>query len=276
MGKGTVFVTGASTGIGRAAVDRLAKEGYDVLAGVRKESDAPASASGHVLIDLADPDGITTACKEVLSHGPLVGLVNNAGISVNGPCEVVPLEAWRRQFEVNLFGHLAVTKELLPPLLESKGRIITVGSIGGRFSAPFLAPYSASKFAIRAWMEALRVELAPHGVQAVLIEPGAIATEIWGKGNEVLDRTMDDATQEQRKRYEAQITSARRLAGFAERTAVPADVAAKVIAKALTSSNPKGRYLVGKDARLEAAVAVLPTRAMEGVTRLMFRQPKRG
>jgi NAD(P)-dependent dehydrogenase (short-subunit alcohol dehydrogenase family) len=110
MGRGTVFVTGASSGIGRAVVDRLAKDGCDVVAGVRRADDAPPSASGHVLIDLADADGIPRACKEVLSHGPLVGLVNNAGISISGPFEVVQLEEWRRQFEVNLFGHLAVTK----------------------------------------------------------------------------------------------------------------------------------------------------------------------
>ena len=278
MGKGCVFVTGASTGIGRAAVARLAREGFDVVAGVRRDSDAPPEANAHVLIDLADPDGISTACKEALdlSDGDLFGLVNNAGINVNGPFEVVPLEEWRRQFEVNLFGHLAVTKELLPALLERRGRIVTVGSIGGRFSAPFLAPYSASKFAVRAWSEALRSELRPHGVQVVLVEPGAVATEIWGKGNELADRTLEGMTEEQRRRYAAQIEGARRTADFAERNAVAPEVAAGVIAKAMTSRSPKGRYLVGADARLEAGLAVLPTRALEGATRLMLRQPRKG
>jgi NAD(P)-dependent dehydrogenase (short-subunit alcohol dehydrogenase family) len=275
MGRGTVFVTGASTGIGRAAVDRLAADGYEVLAGVRREADAPTSAASHVTIDLADPGAIPAACKEVLAHGPLVGLVNNAGISVSGPFEVVPIEQWRRQFEVNLFGHLAVTQALLPALLESRGRIVTVGSIGGRFSAPFLAPYSASKFAVRAWMEALRVELGPHGVEVVLVEPGAVATEIWGKGNAEIDLTMESATQEQQQRYATQITGARRTADFAESHAVAADVAAAVIAKAFASRHPKGRYLVGADARMEAAVSVLPTRLLERATRLILRQPKR-
>src|SRR5689334_16202349 len=137
MSKGTIFVTGASTGIGRATVERLARDGYDVIAGVRRDGDAPPAATAHVLIDLADPDSIATACKEVLRacDGNLAGVVNNAGINVNGPFEVVPLDEWRRQFEVNLFGHLAVTRELLPTLLETKCRIVTVGSIGGRFSA---------------------------------------------------------------------------------------------------------------------------------------------
>ena len=277
MGKRSVFVTGASSGIGRAAVVRLAEKGFDVVAGVRRDIDAPPEATSHVLIDLGDPDGISTACKEVLAQagGSLVGLVNNAGINVNGPFEVVPLEEWRRQFEVNLFGHLAVTQELLPTLLENRGRIVTVGSVGGRFSAPFLAPYSASKFAVRAWSEALRSELGPHGVKVVLVEPGAVATQIWGKGNELADRTLEEMTEEQRQRYGAQVAGARRTADFAERNAVSPDVAANVIAKALTSRSPKGRYLVGADARLQAGLVVLPTRVLEGATRVMLRQPRR-
>lgn len=276
MGKGSILVTGASTGIGRAAVERLADEGYAVIAGVRRDSDAPPEASAHVLLDLADPDTITIACKEVLAlaDGRLAGLVNNAGINVNGPFEVVPLDEWRRQFEVNLFGQLAVTRELLPALFESRGRIVTVGSIGGRFSAPFLAPYSASKFAVRAWSDAMRIELAPHGVKVVLVEPGAVATEIWGKGNEHADGVVAGMSEQQRLRYGAQITAARKMANFAERNAVPPQTAAKVIAKAMAARNPKARYMVGVDARLQAMVSVLPTRALERTTRLMLRQPK--
>jgi NAD(P)-dependent dehydrogenase (short-subunit alcohol dehydrogenase family) len=275
MSKGNVFVTGASTGIGRATVARLASRGYDVIAGVRRDADVPAEAKAHVLIDLGDPDAITTGCKEVLAHsgGDLAGVVNNAGINVNGPFEVVPLEEWRRQFEVNLFGHLAVTRELLPTLFETKGRIVTVGSIGGRFSAPFLAPYSASKFAIRAWSDALRIELAPHGVQVVLIEPGAVSTEIWGKGNQHADRVIDGMSEEQRQRYDAQITAARRRAGFAERNAVSADTAADVIAKAFERRRPRGRYMVGADARVQALVSILPTRMLDATTRLLLGQP---
>src|SRR4051794_31941071 len=214
----TILVTGASTGIGRAAVDRLAADGFTVIAGVRREADVPASASSHLLVDLGEPESVAHAAKTVLERtdGNLAGLVNNAGINVNGPFEVLPLDEWRRQFEVNLFGHLAVTKELLPTLLETRGRMVTVGSIGGRFSAPFLAPYSASKFAIRAWSDALRIELAPHGVRVVLVEPGAVATEIWGKGNAHADLTVDGMTDEQKLRYAKQVTNARKRAAFAE------------------------------------------------------------
>src|SRR4051794_25276265 len=271
----TILVTGASTGIGRAAVDRLAADGFTVIAGVRREADVPASASSHLLVDLGEPESVAHAAKTVLERtdGNLAGLVNNAGINVNGPFEVVPLEEWRRQFEVNLFGHLALTRDLLPALLQTQGRIVTVGSVGGRFSAPFLAPYSASKFAVRAWMDALRHELKPHGVRVVLIEPGAVATEIWGKGNQHADKVIEGMTAEQKLRYDAQITAARRMATFAERHAVPPSKAADVIAKALAARNPRGRYLVGADARLQAAVSVLPTRTGDRVTRAMLRQP---
>ena len=269
MIKGTVFVTGASSGIGKATVERLAADGVPVIAGVRREADVPAVATGHVLIDLGEPESVTTAAKQLLEQtdGALTGLVNNAGINVNGPFEALPVEEWRRQFEVNLFGQLTLTRELLPALLDSRGRIVTVGSVGGRFSAPFLGPYSASKFAVRAWMDALRHELAPQGVKAVLVEPGAIATPIWGKGNAHADAVLDGMSEEQKARYSGQVAKARKAAGLAERNAIAPEKVAGVIAKALTARKPNGRYLVGVDAHLQAAVAAAPTRAADWVVR---------
>src|SRR4051812_6779897 len=265
MIKGTIFVTGASTGIGRATVERLAADSYAVVAGVRRDADAPPAAAGHVLIDLAEPESVVSAAKDLLEHtdGTLAGLVNNAGINVNGPFEALPIEEWRRQFEVNLFGQLALTRELLPALLAARGRIITVGSVGGRYSAPFLGPYSASKFAVRAWMDALRHELAPHGVKAVLIEPGAINTPIWNKGNSHADTVLDGMNDEQKQRYAGQVAGARKLAAMAERNAIPPEKVAAVIANALTARHPRGRYLVGVDARLQAVIAASPTRAAD-------------
>ena len=269
MTKGAIFVTGASTGIGRATVERLAGDGYAVIAGVRRDADVPPTAAGHVLIDLAEPESVVSAAKELLEHtdGALAALVNNAGINVNGPFEVLPIEEWRRQFEVNLFGQLALTRELLPALLGSRGRIVTVGSVGGRFSAPFLGPYSASKFAVRAWMDALRHELAPHGVKAVLIEPGAIDTPIWNKGNAHADNVLDGMSHEQKQRYTGQVAGARKLAAMAERNAIPPAKVADVIATAITSRRPRGRYLVGTDAHLQALIAAAPTRTSDWVTR---------
>jgi NAD(P)-dependent dehydrogenase (short-subunit alcohol dehydrogenase family) len=276
MNKGAVFVTGASSGIGRATVERLAQDGYDVLAGVRRDTDAPASAAGHVLIDLGDNDSVIGAAKDVLTQtdGRLVGLVNNAGINVNGPFEVLPIEEWRRQFEVNFFGQLTLTKELLPALLAARGRIITVGSVGGRMSAPFLGPYSASKFAVRAWMDALRHEIGPHGVKAVLIEPGAIATPLWAKGNAHADDVLSNMPADLQQRYRKQADGARKAADFAEKQAIPAEKAAAVIARAMTTRHPRGRYLVGVDARAQALVAAAPTRTSDRLVRLLLRQPK--
>jgi NAD(P)-dependent dehydrogenase (short-subunit alcohol dehydrogenase family) len=272
MINGTFFVTGASTGIGKATVERLAADGARVIAGVRRESDAPAAASGHVLIDLAEPESVTQAAKNLLEQtdGSLTGLVNNAGINVNGPFEALPIEEWRRQFEVNLFGQLSLTREVLPAVLASRGRIVTVGSVGGRFSAPFLGPYSASKFAVRAWMDALRHELAPHGVEAVLIEPGAIDTPIWGKGNAHADTILESLSEEQKQRYSGQVARARKAANLAERNAIPPEKVAAVIAKALTARHPSGRYLVGIDARAQAVIAAAPTRAGDWVTRRLL------
>jgi NAD(P)-dependent dehydrogenase (short-subunit alcohol dehydrogenase family) len=276
MTKGAIFVTGASTGIGRATVERLASDGYFVVAGVRRDADAPPTAAAHVLIDLGEPESIATAVKDVLGQtdGALSGLVNNAGINVNGPFEVLPIEEWRRQFEVNLFGQLGLTRELLPALLASRGRIVTVGSVGGRYSAPFLGPYSASKFAVRAWMDALRHELAPHGVKAVLIEPGAIDTPIWNKGTSHADTVLGGMSEEQKLRYAGQVAGALKLAAMAERNAIPPQKVADVIARALTARNPRGRYLVGVDARAQAVLAATPTRTSDWVTRRLVRPPK--
>jgi NAD(P)-dependent dehydrogenase (short-subunit alcohol dehydrogenase family) len=277
MSQGAVFVTGSSSGIGKATVERLAAEGYDVIAGVRRTGDAPAAAQHEVTIDLGDATSIAPAAAQVLEHaarsGRLAAVVNNAGINVNGPSEALPLDEWRRQFEVNFFGHVAVTRALLPALLESRGRIVTVGSVGGRMSVPFLGPYSASKFAVRAWMDALRLELAPHGVRVVLIEPGAIATPIWSKGNAGADDMLRALSDQQRRRYGSQIERGRATAGFAERHAIPPDRVARVISRALSAERPNGRYLVGPDAWVQALVSTLPTRLFDRVTRLLLRQP---
>jgi NAD(P)-dependent dehydrogenase (short-subunit alcohol dehydrogenase family) len=276
MERGAIFVTGASTGIGRATAERLAKAGYDVIPGLRRPDTLPEPIKASVSLDLADPASLGPACADVLdrANGRLVGVVNNAGYTVSGPCEALEVEDWRQQFEVNFFGHLAITRALLPALLENRGRVVNVGSIGGRFSAPFIAPYSASKFAVRAWSDALRLELAPHGVRVALIEPGAIATPLWGKGNAVADENLERLTPEQQQRYARQIEGARKAAQMAEKHAIPADKCAQVIEHALTAKRPKGRYLVGVDARLQAAVSILPTRTYDRVSRLLLSQPR--
>jgi NAD(P)-dependent dehydrogenase (short-subunit alcohol dehydrogenase family) len=276
MSRGVVFITGASTGIGHATALRLAKLGYDVIPGLRRDEPLPGPVKAPVLIDLAEPDSIGPACAEVLdrANGKLVGLINNAGVNVSGPFETVPLSEWRRQFEVNLFGHVAISIALLPALLDSLGRLITVGSVGGRMSLPFLSPYTSSKFAVRGWMDALRIELAPQGVKAILIEPGSIATPIWAKGTAAVDEHLEDLTEDQKRRYATQLDGAFKAAAMAEKHAISPERCAKAIEHAMTAKRPHGRYLVGPDAHVQAGIAAMPTRIVDTAARLATRQPR--
>jgi NAD(P)-dependent dehydrogenase (short-subunit alcohol dehydrogenase family) len=272
MSRGAIFVTGASSGIGRATAERLARAGYDVIPGLRRPDALPEPVKEPVTIDLADPASIGPATSQVLDRagGNLVGLVNNAGYTVSGPCEALDVDDWRAQFEVNLFGHIAITRALLPALLANKGRIVNVGSIGGRMSSPFIAPYNSSKFAVRAWTDGMRMELRPHGVDVALIEPGSIDTPLWQKGNELADEQLAKLTDEQKQRYARQIAGARKAADFAAGHGISAEHCAKVIEHALTARHPKGRYLVGTDARLQATLSMLPVRLTDRVTQGML------
>ncbi|MBV9484553.1 MAG: SDR family oxidoreductase [Frankiaceae bacterium] len=276
MSRGVVFVTGASTGIGNATALRLARAGYDVIPGLRRDEPLPDPVKPPVLIDLSDPTSIEPACKEVVERagGNLVGLVNNAGYSVTGPFETLDLADWRAQFEVNFFGHIAITSALLPALIASGGRVVTVGSIGGRMSLPFMGPYVASKHAVQAWTDSMRMELAPHGVRVSLIEPGAIATPLWEKGVGAAEAHREGLEPALRDKYAAQMDGALKAAAMSEKMAIPAERCAKAIEHALTARHPKGRYLVGADAHLQAGVAAMPTRVLTGFTRMVTRQPR--
>src|SRR5579872_7366170 len=188
-----VVVTGASSGIGESTAVRLAQRGYLALAGVRNERDAQRLAALHANIlplhlDVADVRSIETAARMVEANGvPVIGLVSNAGIVVAGPLEHVPLDELRRQFDVNVFGAIAFAQTFLPLLRGRRSRIVFVGSISGRLAIPYIAPYSASKFALRAIAEAWRVELAPSGIAVSLVEPGSVKTPIWQKGRNERD-----------------------------------------------------------------------------------------
>jgi NAD(P)-dependent dehydrogenase (short-subunit alcohol dehydrogenase family) len=178
------IVTGASTGIGRATALMAARAGYHVLAGVRREIDAESLRSEGVgiepvLLDVCDSAAIAALRHRVESDArPLAVLVNNAGFTLSGMVELVPLERWREQFEVNLFGAIGLTQALLPALRKSRGRVINISSIGGRITAPSIGVYQASKYALESFSDALRMETRSQGVTVVIIEPGAIRTEI--------------------------------------------------------------------------------------------------
>jgi NAD(P)-dependent dehydrogenase (short-subunit alcohol dehydrogenase family) len=261
-----VVVTGASSGIGEACALRLARNGRRVLAGVRTGADAERLRGlgvEPVMLDVTDPASIAAAA-ESLEGGPLHGLVNNAGIAVSMPLEFLPLEELRRQLEVNLVGQVAVTQAFLPYLRETRGRIVNVGSIAGHSSLPFLGGYAASKHALEAVTDALRVELQPFGIEVVIVEPGSIATPMWRKGAEGSQRLAADMPADLGRLYGGRMEAFRRAAAAAQRLE-PAENVAEVVERALSAERPKTRYLVGRDARRRARVERLPDRLRDRV-----------
>jgi len=264
--RGAVVITGASTGIGAVSAAHLASLGFRVFAGVRRPEDAErARESGlePLTIDVVDADSIRSAVQRV-GDTPLAGLVNNAGIAVAGPLEFIPVDEFRRQLEVNVVGQVAVTQAFLPALRRSRGRIVNMGSIGGRVALPLLSPYAASKFALEAITDALRRELRPWGIHVSIIEPAAIATPIWDKSREANEELAKDAPPEAEELYGKLIDRIRTETAKLGETGLPPIEVAKAVEHALTADRPKTRYLVGRAAKgRAAAAALLPDRAFD-------------
>jgi NAD(P)-dependent dehydrogenase (short-subunit alcohol dehydrogenase family) len=240
----------------------MAAHGWLVLAGVRRPGDAPPGTT-EVILDVTDPDAVA-ALRETgtvaggLSVG-LDGLVDNAGIGISAPLENLPLDELRRQLEVNVVGQLAVTQAVLPALRAAKGRIVIMGSIGGRSALPFLGGYAMTKHALEAMADSFRVELAPDGIEVSLVEPGTIATAIWTKPQPLADGVSD--------RYRARIDRFRRFAAARSSKAAPVDLVADAVEHALTAHRPRTRYVVGRDARIRATIERLPDRLRDRVYR---------
>lgn len=259
------LVTGASTGIGRACAVHLAGLGFEVLAGVRDPADAPDGLE-PLRLDVTSEEDIAAAAERV--GGELYVLVNNAGIAVSGPVEAVPVEEWRRQIEVNLLGQVAVTRALLPAILRARGRVINMSSIGGRVANPLFGPYSASKFALEAVTDALRREVGPLGVRVVSIEPGGIATPIWDKGLAEGRRIAADMPEDARRRYARLIPAVTREAERLAREGLPPEAVAEVVGRAVTARRPRARYVIGREAKVQAIAArLLPDAAMDRLIR---------
>lgn len=269
------LVTGTSTGIGRAIAIHLAQRGFEVLAGVRKAEDAPPGLE-PIVLDVTSDDDIAAAAGRV--GRTLHALVNNAGIAVNGPVEVVPVEQWRRQFEVNLIGQVAVTRALLPALLNSRGRIVNISSISGRVAWPLIGPYTASKFALEAVTDALRREVGPLGVHVVSVEPGGIATPVWDKSRAEGERMLSAMPADARRRYDGLIGGIVHHAERLARDGLPPEAVAEVVADALTARRPRTRYVIGGQAKAQAVLArLLPDRAFDAlVARALTSGARRG
>ena len=263
-----VLVTGTSTGIGEATVRRLDRDGHTVFAGVRREEDGRRLQEGAssrltpVLLEVTDEAAIAAAAKTIgdqVGAAGLDGLVNNAGVVRGGPLEYLPMEEWRTQLEVNVIGQVAVTRAFIPLLRQARGRVVFIGSIGGRLGTPLMGPYNASKFAIAGIAESLRRELHPAGIRVLLVEPGGVKTPIWDKGRAYADELQAQLPEEAMERYRPVMDAVMKGAEFQSRHGVSPDKVAEVIEHALTSSRPRARYLVGRDAlAVGVATRLLP------------------
>lgn len=257
----SVLITGCSTGIGKACAVHLDKIGFRVFAGVRRDSDADAlkiesrDRIEPVYIDVTELESINSAAKYVsdkLSGAGLYGLVNNAGIVIAGPLEFLPLEQIRKQFDVNLFGQIAVTQIFLPMIRKAKGRIVNMGSNSGLIAAPMIGPYSASKFALEAFTDSLRIELKSSGIAVSIIEPGDVNTPIWQKSAAVAQELATHYPDTAISFYSPFFSAVEAVSEKAPQNGIAPDSVAELVAHALTAKKPRTRYLVGKHVWLQS------------------------
>src|SRR6516164_3087243 len=256
MANKVAVITGTSSGFGLLTAVELARHGFAVVATMRdlarrtylEEAAARAGVERIDIrqLDVTDFEHITTFVNEILrDHGRIDVLVNNAGFAMAGFIEDIKLEEIRLQFETNFFGGVAMTKAVLPTMRQQhSGHIIMISSVGGLHGSPIISSYSASKHALEGWTETLRLEVRHLGINVVLVEPGAFATDIWTR-NAKLGVNVDDAASPNLSRSERMRETVNKMP---KRN--PPDVA-RLIARVVEDPNPKLRYLVGADARIQ-------------------------
>ncbi len=298
-------VTGASSGIGRATALRLARSGYHVFAGVRQPADGAAlqqaalqqsaqqqsaqqqaelrpAASGEVTplpLDVTSAAQITGAAAAVAEHTAGAGLdalVNNAGIGLFGPLEIIGIEDFRQQLDVNVTGQLEVTQAFLPLIRAARGHIVMIGSIGARCTPPFVGALAASKSTLATMCEALRQELAPWGIRVVLVEPASIRTDAVGKLTRDTQQLLSQASPAGRALYQDNFT--RMVSAFTAQhdKGSPPEVVAHTVARALTAARPRAHYLTGRNSRRMALIGKLPTPVQDAIRRRITDQPAPG
>jgi NAD(P)-dependent dehydrogenase (short-subunit alcohol dehydrogenase family) len=265
----SVLISGASTGIGASCAVGLARRGYTVYAGVRRPEDGQrlvdraGAGLAPVILDVTRADTIEATrrtIEEAVGERGLDGLLNNAGVSVPGPIEFLSLDDLRWQLEVNVVGQVAMTQAFLPLLRKARGRIVTTGSVGGFVASPFLGAYSMSKFAMEAFSDALRVELAPQGIEVILLEPAAIATEIWDKGSASAEPYREDPPPGFSDLYGRFLAGVQKFADEGKQRGHPPEVVLDAVVHALESRRPRTRYVMGDGARLRQILRRLPDR----------------
>jgi NAD(P)-dependent dehydrogenase (short-subunit alcohol dehydrogenase family) len=279
------LVTGASTGIGRATALELARHGWHVFATVRRTADGDAlqhAASGQLtplVMDVTQAAQIAATAESIQAHVERRGLdalVNNAGVGVAWPLELVPLELFKMQFAINVEGQIAVTQAMLPLLRLATGRLIMIGSIGDRISMPFAGPLTCSKHAVLALAETFRRELAPWNIRVVLIEPAAIRTDAVDKLKADAQHALEQFGSSGEMLYGQAFRSMTARAIAHENQGSPPEVVAQTILRALKSPKPKARYLVGKSANVLATLAKLPPFLLDALLRRILGLPRQG
>lgn len=272
--KGSVVVTGASTGIGWAVTQVLTKRGFHVFGSVRKAADAErlkaafGAAVTPLVFDVTDEAAVRAAARTVeatLDGRPLAGLVNNAGIAVAGPLLHLPVDEWRKQLEVNLTGVVITTQAFAPlvgarlPAAGRPGRIVNIGSVGGRNANPFMAPYCATKFGLEGLSESLRRELLPFGVDVIVVAPGAVATPIWDKADET------DTSAYANTVYAPALDRLRAYMLSIGKNGLPPERIGEAVFTALTTARPKVRYTITPQPMQMLMADVLPKRTLDRI-----------
>lgn len=276
----SVLVTGAGRGIGRAIVEHLAGDGWDVIAGVRSKADAASVTAidpqriSAVILDVTDARHIDALEAALPAH--LDAVVNNAGIVVAGPVEVVSSDDWRKQLEVNVIGQFAVTRAVLPKLRESRGRVIFISSVNGQLSSPMLGAYAASKFALEAGADALRIELRPWGIPVVVVAPAQTDTDMWRNADDMVVEVEAATPPAHRALYAKHIEGMKKVIPVSRKLAVPPAKVVAVVEEALTARKPKARYLVGLGNKVQVAfMRDLPAVVRDRIVAKLFGVPGR-
>ena len=249
----SVFISGASSGIGLATAQLLDKQGWRVFAAALPTDDfSPLvnSTSDRLItlpLDITNADEISKAVEEIsalVGNDGLQAIINNAGIQIVGALETLSVDALRQQFEVNVFGHFQVIQAMLPLLRQSKGRIINISSLMGKVAMPILGAYSMSKHALEGMSDVLRLELAPFGIDVVVIEFGAINTPMTNSMKMLLNNQCNNLTSEEQANYQGLYDGMAETLEAQAKSATSPEKVADVILDALTREKPKPRYAI--------------------------------
>jgi short-subunit dehydrogenase len=262
------IITGCDSGIGESVCKLAVGLGYSVCISYLEHN--PFEREKNVYAKKMDLriekeiDGFAAFVMDICrKEYQLTCLFNNAGVALGGPIENLPLHVYRENFQVNLFGLIALTQKLIPLLIRDKGMIVNNGSLAGKIALPFLAPYASSKFALEGYTDSLRREMRPYGIKTVLIEPAAVATPIWNKSKEQDDSFVDKKFKESLNEFQKK---------FVEpgNSGLNPDVAARQILKIIRKKKPKARYIIAKNRLLSRLQLLIPVRILDKLLNKIF------